>query len=193
VSWVRNLPRQSEENVAYNDHFFRNRLRALQAVDEIVEGIVQRLESYGILDKTYILYSSDNGYHIGHHRMQPGKECGFEEDVNIPFIIRGPGIAKNVTSDLITTHTDLSPTILSLIGEKPRPDFDGLAIPVTENEIKSASDNWHEHVTVEYWGFAVGEGQFDSMPTARILRTCFQLLTSLQTVFTSTTPTRPSA
>ena len=161
VSWIRKLPRQSDEVVAYNDHYYRERLRTLQAVDELVEGIVQRLESYGVLDNTYILYSSDNGFHIGHHRMQPGKECGYEEDINIPFIIRGPGIAKNVTSNLVTTHTDLAPTILSLIGEKPRPDFDGLAIPVAENEMKSASDNWHEHVTVEYWGFAAGESNYD--------------------------------
>lgn len=160
VSWQRKLPRQNESVVAYNDHFYRQRLRALQAVDELVEGIFQRLESYGILDNTYVLYSSDNGYHIGHHRMQPGKECGFEEDINIPFIIRGPGIAKNATSDLVTTHTDLSPTILNLIGEPPRPDFDGLAIPVTKEAIEVASDNWHEHVTVEYWGFAAEEGQY---------------------------------
>jgi arylsulfatase A-like enzyme len=92
--------------------------------------------------------------------MQPGKECGFEEDINIPFIIRGPGIAKNITSDLVTTHTDLAPTILSLIGEPPRPDFDGLAVPVTKEAMEAASDNWHEHVTVEYWGFAAEEGQY---------------------------------
>jgi arylsulfatase A-like enzyme len=156
------LPRQSEANVAYNDHFFRQRLRALQAVDELVEGVVQRLEARGVLDNTIIIYSADNGYHIGQHRLQPGKECGYEEDINIPLIIRGPGIAKNWTSNLITTHTDLSPTILSLIGEATRPDFDGIAIPVTQAEIIAASDNWHEHVTVEYWGFAVGEGRFDS-------------------------------
>jgi arylsulfatase A-like enzyme len=127
-----------------------------------VEGIVQRLESYGVLENTYILYTTDNGYHIGQRRLQPGKECGYQEDVNIPFIIRGPGIAKNYTSDLVTTHTDLAPTILELIGAKPRPDFDGLAIPLTKDGIEAASDNWHEHVNIEYWGFAMGETKYDS-------------------------------
>jgi arylsulfatase A-like enzyme len=134
--------------------------------------VFQRLEKNGLLDNTYILYSADNGYHIGQHRLQPGKECGYEEDVNIPFIIRGPGIAKNVTSDLVTTHTDLAPTILNLIGEKPRPDFDGLAIPVTQQEISAASDSWHEHVTIEYWGFAVGEGKYDSELDLNRFRLC---------------------
>jgi len=107
----------------------------------------------------------DNGYHIGQHRLQPGKECGFEEDIGVPLIIRGPGVAKNVSTDLVTTHTDLSPTILSLIGANPRPDFDGAPIPVHAAEIEAAALNpetWHEHVNVEYWGFAVGEGQFGS-------------------------------
>jgi arylsulfatase A-like enzyme len=132
-------------------------------VDELVEGIVQKLDAHGILDNTVIIYTADNGYHIGQHRLQPGKECGYEEDVNVPLIIRGPGIAKNVTSNLVTTHTDLSPTILSLIGEAPRPDFDGVAIPVTQEGIAAASSSWHEHVNIEYWGFAVGEGKYDSM------------------------------
>lgn len=76
--------------IEYNDHFYRQRLRALQAVDEMVEGIVTRLDSYGILDNTYVVYSADNGYHISQHRLSPGKECGFEEDINVPLIIRGP-------------------------------------------------------------------------------------------------------
>jgi hypothetical protein len=66
---------------------------------------------------------------------------------------------------LVTTHTDLSPTILSLIGAKPRPDFDGSPIPIHAAEIEAAtadSESWHEHVNIEYWGFAVGEGQYGS-------------------------------
>lgn len=94
--------------------------------------------------------------------MQPGKECGYEEDVNIPLFIRGPGIAKNVSTDLVTTHTDLAPLILNLIGEEPRPDFDGAAFPVTQEALAAASDDWHEHVNIEFWGIAIGEGKFDS-------------------------------
>ncbi|KAL9089385.1 MAG: hypothetical protein Q9165_005705 [Trypethelium subeluteriae] len=158
VSWVKNLPRQNESNVVYNDHFYRQRLRALQAVDELVDGIVSRLEQYGILDNTYVFYSTDNGYHIGQHRLQPGKECGFEEDINIPLIIRGPPVPEGVTTDIVTSHTDLASTFLKIIGEKPRLDSDGLAIPLTENDIAKAKSDRHEHLNVEYWGFALGEG-----------------------------------
>lgn len=75
ASWIRKLPKQTQENVDYNDHFYRQRLRALQSVDELVAGIISRLESHGILQDTYIIYTTDNGYHIGQHRLQPAKQC----------------------------------------------------------------------------------------------------------------------
>ncbi|KPM43228.1 Arylsulfatase [Neonectria ditissima] len=160
ASWIKYLPRQSQENIQYNDHFHRQRLRALQAVDEIVEGVVQQLEAYGILDDTYIIYTTDNGYHIGQHRLQPGKTCGFEEDINIPLIVRGPGVPKNHTTDIVTTHTDLAPTIFDIIGLSPREDFDGVAIPLNVDDLARAEGKRHEHVNVEYWGFSLAEGNF---------------------------------
>ncbi|KAF2704668.1 Arylsulphatase [Pleomassaria siparia CBS 279.74] len=164
VNWVRGLPRQSQENVDANDHFYRQRLRALQGVDEIVDGIVSRLEQHGVLDNTYIVYSADNGYHIGQHRMQPGKECGFEEDIRVPLIIRGPGVPKNATTDIVTTHTDLAPTFLQIVGAPLRPDFDGEAIPLSKAGIQEATQKRHEHVNVEYWGIALAEGKVWDSP-----------------------------
>ncbi len=147
----------------YNDHFYRQRLRALQAVDELVDGIFQRLEDYGVLDNTYVVYSSDNGFHIGQHRLQPGKSCGYEEDINVPLIIRGPGVTANYSTDIVTTHTDLAPTFLSLLGIPLREDFDGSAIPLEKTEIEQAlqARNRREYANVEYWGIGGGEGIFD--------------------------------
>ncbi|RMZ87574.1 hypothetical protein DV736_g5199, partial [Chaetothyriales sp. CBS 134916] len=163
VSWISGLPKQSEANVKANDHFYRNRLRALQAVDELVTGVIDRLSAAGVLDNTYIFYSSDNGYHIGQHRMQPGKECGFEEDINVPLIVRGPGVAEGVISKTVTTHTDLAPTFLTLAGGVIRDDFDGSAIDVHAHAKKAKQEKAKsEHVNVEYWGFALAEGEYDA-------------------------------
>lgn len=159
ASWIRTLPQQSQENVDYNDHFYRQRLRTLQSVDELVDSVVRRLEEHGILDNTYIIYTSDNGYHIGQHRLQPSKQCSFEEDINIPMIIRGPRVPEQLDTDIVTTHTDIAPTLLQIAGAPMRDDFDGLAIPLTKEGIKQASRSRHEHVTVEHWGFASNEGK----------------------------------
>ncbi|KAI5859467.1 alkaline-phosphatase-like protein [Durotheca rogersii] len=177
ANWVLALPRQNETNVEYNDHFYRQRLRSLQAVDELVEGLVTRLADGGVLDDTYIFYTSDNGYHIGQHRLQPGKTCGYEEDVNVPLLVRGPGVAANYSTaaavadgngddrgeGLVTTHVDLVPTFFELLGLPPRDDFDGAAIPVTRAAIEEAkkAEERREHAGIEYWGFAMGEGIYN--------------------------------
>jgi arylsulfatase A-like enzyme len=160
VGWVAKLPKQNQTNIDYNDEFFRNRLRALQAVDEMVEGIVRRLDRLNILDRTYIIYSTDNGYHIGQHRLQPGKECGFEEDINIPLIIRGPGVPKGKVTDIVTSHTDLAPTLFTVMGIPLRKDFDGAPIPTTHRGIAEAAADRHEHVNIEYWGGSRPESKY---------------------------------
>jgi arylsulfatase A-like enzyme len=68
-------------------------------------------------------------------------------------------VPKNATTDIVTTHTDLAPTFLYLVGAPLRPDFDGEAIPLSKTGIEDARQKRHEHVNVEYWGFALGEGK----------------------------------
>ena len=109
---------------------------------------------------THLIYTSDNGYHIGQHRLPPGKECGYEEDVNVPLIIRGPGIPSGAVTDQVTSHTDLVPTIFNLLGLEARDDFDGAVIPLTSHDIDNMRNIRHEHITLEYWGFALAEGKY---------------------------------
>jgi N-acetylglucosamine-6-sulfatase len=90
--------------------------------------------------------------------MQAGKGCPYEEDVNVPLIIRGPGIKENAKSDIVTSHQDLAPTIMELAGEAQRPDFDGSPIPVKKCGPSDEIDR-QEHVGIEYWGYnGLGEG-----------------------------------
>jgi arylsulfatase A-like enzyme len=160
ASWVSRLPQLNDSAVDYLDHFYRQRLRALQGVDELVEQIVTQLKSAGVLDDTYIIYSSDNGYHIGQHRLPPGKECGFDEDIRVPFYVRGPGVARGRTEFAVTTHIDVAPTIFTIAGIVLRHDFDGTPIPLLEQaETHRDLIQRHEHVAVEYWGIAIAEGE----------------------------------
>ncbi|KAJ5579276.1 arylsulfatase [Penicillium hetheringtonii] len=138
------------------------RLRALQPVDELISEITDVLNEKSILDNTYIIYTSDNGYHIGQHRLQAGKECGFEEDIRVTFIIRGPGILPNYEETAVTTHIDIAPTIFDIAGLPLRSDFDGTPIPL-KHELNSSDPLRHEHVTVEFWGIAIPEGKFNTL------------------------------
>ncbi|RDW59238.1 arylsulfatase-4 [Coleophoma crateriformis] len=168
VNWISRLKQQDQNNVNYNDHFYRSRLRALQSTDELVESVIQRLAEANLLDDTYVIFTSDNGYHIGQHRLQPGKECGFEEDIRVPLLIRGPNVPRNETIDAVTTHIDLAPTIFRMGDIELREDFDGTPLPLFYGANKTHVDIRHEHVTVEYWGIAIPEGDYG--PESDIVR-----------------------
>jgi arylsulfatase A-like enzyme len=157
VGWVKGLPKLNESEIEYYDEFGRARLRSLQAVDEMVEQIVQLLEERDLLDNTYIIYTSDNGYHIGQHRLPPGKTCSFETDIHIPLAVRGPGVPAGHVAEIVSSHTDLTPTILKLAGED-RPDLDGSPIPLTQAELAHPASG--EHVNVAFWGSALAEGKY---------------------------------
>jgi arylsulfatase A-like enzyme len=127
-------------------------------VDHLVDSLISRLEESDKLDNTYIIYTSDNGFHIGQHRLPPGKTCGFEEDIRVPFIMRGPGIAEGAVEDSVTTHIDVAPTLFELAGVPLRSDFDGTPI-----QIGTGPERVYEHVTVEYWGQAMLEGGLSNL------------------------------
>ena len=57
MSWIRDLPLQNQSAIEYNDHFYRQRLRSLQGVDELVESLVTRLEESGQLGLALDLHS----------------------------------------------------------------------------------------------------------------------------------------
>lgn len=131
----------------------------------MVSELVTALDNYGILDNTFIIYTTDNGFHIGQHRLQPGKSCPYDTDINIPLIIRGPGVPRNKTTDIVTTHTDLAPTFFDIFEIPLRPDFDGIPIPLTARGVSKAAHDRPEHVNVEYWGFAdITEGAYGLLP-----------------------------
>lgn len=154
---MKRLEKLTADQLRLGDDVYRLRLQALQAVDELVESIVLRLEAHpDILANTYLFYTSDNGYHIGQHRLPPGKTCNIEEDINVPFIARGPGIAAGDEVTFPTSHTDLVPTFFKLAGIALHDDFDGEPIPLTRG--KQCKSQKQEHVNIEFWGGGIVEG-----------------------------------
>ena len=153
------LPRLTSAEIEYMDSFYRARLQALAAVDELVASIVTKVEKLGIADNTYIIFTSDNGFHMAQHRLPPGKGCAYEEDINIPFMIRGPGVPKGKTVNFVISHTDITPTLFKLANIPQRSDFDGTPIPLTASQIAKANNSpLNDHLGVEFWGVGIGEG-----------------------------------
>lgn len=158
MSYFKSLPPWTGSTIDYYDEFYRLRLASLAAIDDLVDSIMGKVEQLNILENTYIIYTTDNGFHIGQHRLPAGKSCAIEEDINIPFFIRGPGIAKGVSVTHPTSHTDIAPTLFHLAGIPPRDDFDGIYMPVFG--VNNDSEVRQEHINVEFWGTNVGEGTY---------------------------------
>ncbi|KAH8728591.1 arylsulfatase precursor [Phaeosphaeriaceae sp. PMI808] len=159
ASYSKTLRQFNVSEIEYNGGWYRKRLQSLQAVDELIDSIMERLEKDPeVLENTCLIYTTDNGFHIGQHRLPPGKSCGIEEDVNIPFFICGPGAAKNSIQTIPSSHTDIVPTLFALAGIPLRDDFDGEPVPVTADLLKTSEKG--EHINIEFWGDYLVEGNF---------------------------------
>ena len=84
--YVSSLEKLTPDEVSSIDEQFSGRLRMLQAVDEMVEVLVQSLQAAGQLENTFIFFTSDNGFHLGQHRLRPGKATPYDEDIRVPFV-----------------------------------------------------------------------------------------------------------
>ncbi len=124
-SFVRNLPKLSKKKVSRLDQDYRNGLRSLMRVDRFIADATDLLRRRGELDNTYFVYYTDNGAHFGQHRFGHGKLQPYEEDVNFPLIVRGPGIdGGEVNTELVGNH-DVAPTFAEIAGVEPPAFVDG--------------------------------------------------------------------
>lgn len=147
--WVQHLPLLNTQEQARLDELYRNRDRTLQSVDDLVERVVNTLQTVGALDNTYIVFSSDNGFHLGEHRETSGKQAPYEEDIRVPLIVRGPGIAAGKTVDALVGNVDFAPTFAEWAGATV-PDFvDGRSFTAFLNG--NTPQTWRQTFLLEHY------------------------------------------
>lgn len=145
---IRNKPRYSRAGVRDIKQKRRQRLRSLKSVDEMIKKTVATLGRTGQLRNTYIVYTTDNGYMLGKHRMDT-KGVPYEEAINVPLIVRGPGVARNVSRGQLVSSTDWAPTI-SDWGSAKTPRFvDGRSLKPLLT--KNTPPDWRNSLLIEYW------------------------------------------
>lgn len=148
--FVRNSPRLTPFFYQKYDEVFRLRIRMLQSVDEMVEAIMNSLEETGELDNTYIFFTSDNGIHMGQHRLKRGKLSAYEEDVRVPMIIRGPGVSAGYRVDQIAGNVDLAATFADIGQVKMPNESDGHSLlPLLDKN--HPVENWRQVYLLERW------------------------------------------
>ncbi|HET6660376.1 MAG TPA: sulfatase [Rubrobacter sp.] len=144
--WIRKLPRLSDAKMKKLDNRAEKRAETLQALDDLVAGIVSRLNDRRVLSNTYIFFTSDNGWHAGEHRIQQEKWRPYEEDIHMPLLVRGPGVAPRHKAHKLVLDTDYLPTITDLADVHTPNYVDGRSLqPVLEGN----STAWRSAILLE--------------------------------------------
>ncbi|HZD40048.1 MAG TPA: sulfatase, partial [Terriglobales bacterium] len=149
-AFVRNRPPLQGDELQKINNLYRKRLQSLRAVDELVASVVETLRKAGRLQNTYIVFTSDNGFHLGQHRLPWGKQTAYDEDIRVPLVIRGPGVGAGKTVDQLSLETDLAPTFAEWAGAVIPGFVDGRSlVPLLVSE-PSFKDAWRHGVLIEH-------------------------------------------
>ena len=96
-SFIRSLPQFTPQEEDAITRLHRRRIETLQAVDRGVARLVTTLRFTKQLDNTYIIFTSDNGFHLGDHRLPGGKGTAYDTDIKVPLFVSGPGITAGAS------------------------------------------------------------------------------------------------
>jgi N-acetylglucosamine-6-sulfatase len=132
----------------------RARRAALLAADDGVARVVSAVRRAGELNNTYFVFTSDNGYMQGEHRVRSGKMLPYEPSTQVPLLVSGPGIPAGRVSRELVANIDLAPTILQLAGATAGKTVDGRSLlPFAHNPaLRTARAILHETGGKKYVG-----------------------------------------
>lgn len=93
-------------------------LRMVSGIDHAIGRFLKALEEQGLAENTIIVYTADNGYHLG-NRGFAGKWSHYEESLRVPMVVYDPrvkGKARGQVRRESVLNLDLPSTFLSWAG-----------------------------------------------------------------------------
>lgn len=144
--WRWNTPEKYQTNM-------RAYYRMVSGIDGAIGRFIEALEEEGLADNTIIVYSADNGYHMG-NRGFAGKWSHYEESLRVPLIIYDPrvkGKSRGQETDLQALNLDLPSTFLDWAGADIPERYQGRSLKdiVEKGQARKwRTDTFHEHFAV---------------------------------------------
>jgi N-acetylglucosamine-6-sulfatase len=148
--WLDGRPPLTDAQKNSIDTDYRLRAQAVQSVDRMIKSMRQTLKNAGVANNTYLVFGSDNGYHMGEYRLMPGKQTAFDTDVNVPLVVVGPGVKAGDRNDAATANIDLAPTFQRLGGAPVAADVDGHSLAGLLHG--DSGQNWRTVNLIEHHG-----------------------------------------
>ncbi|MCA9971544.1 MAG: sulfatase [Anaerolineales bacterium] len=159
-----NFPAMTPEDVACAQKQYQNRAESMLAVDDLVGTLVTTLQTHGEWDHTVFIFTSDNGYYVGEHRLYQ-KVFPYEEGIRVPLLMRVPGTTPGQVVDQVVLNNDLAPTIAELAGVTPGLDVDGRSLlPLLHDP---ALTPWRDAFLVTFQGHLIQFGYFPHFTAVR--------------------------
>lgn len=166
--YYRKLPRLDQRALDKLDELHGKRQETLLAVDELIERLVQRLEARGLLDNTFVVFSSDNGFMLGQHRFTNGKDVPYEESIRVPLVVRGPGVPRGVTLPHLVSNVDVPVTFAEWARASAPASVEGRSFGALLRASAPDPATWRSEVLLEHTAPA---DDSDAVPTYTGLRT----------------------
>jgi N-acetylglucosamine-6-sulfatase len=127
--WVQSNDTLSPAEIEDMQTLYRERLRSMLSVEDLLEQTIATLRQTRELGNTYIFFTSDNGFHLGEHRLRvtapADKRTPYEEDIGVPLMVRGPGVPAGAVRQELVLNNDFAPTIAELAGARTPAFVDG--------------------------------------------------------------------
>jgi arylsulfatase A-like enzyme len=141
------LTAQQQKNILKD---YRKRVEADLAVDDLIGHLESELKAKGVASNTYVIFSSDNGYHMGEYRLLPGKQTAFDTDIHVPLVVSGPGVPAGRTATQLASNIDLAPTLEILAGVPVGSTVDGHSLAGVWHGQNPA--DWRQAILIEHHG-----------------------------------------
>jgi len=164
-SWFKTTHKTlSPKDQALIDRNFRLRVQDVQSVDRMIGNVQTALQDAGVADNTILVFSSDNGFHLGEYGLLSGKKTAFETDVKVPLVVTGPGVPAGRVVTAPVENIDLAPTFDNLAGADAPADIDGHSF--ADLLYGGQPADWRTAALIEHHGGAEDPNDPDSGPPA---------------------------
>ena len=145
--WVQQWPLLTSTDIFYKQWKERSRLAAMRSFDDMIGVVVNALRETRRLDNTVLVFTSDNGWHFGEHRLG-GKMTAYEETIRVPLFIAFPQAATSRTIDKVVLNNDLAPTFAEIGQVMPGIPVDGRSLLPLVND---PSQPWRKRFLIEHY------------------------------------------
>jgi N-acetylglucosamine-6-sulfatase len=147
--WLPTAPLTPGE-IARIDRDYRKRVQSVQSIDRMIGTIRNQLDRLGVADDTYVIFTSDNGFHMGERRLAAGKQGAWDHDIRVPLVVVGPGVPAGASNTRLAANVDLRPTLEELAGVRSPKRVEGRSL--VSLLLQRPVLSWRDMTLVEHHG-----------------------------------------